>query len=82
MQFGYQDHDDRLTLSGLRAADSGKRSTTSARVRWNQGWGAVFPRAVSTILDVEWQGFDYRTDDPWDAQFWFAARNFWLEALG
>jgi hypothetical protein len=45
----------------------------------DQQWGGLLPRAVETIVDVEWTGFDYRPDDPWDAQFWFAQRNFWLE---
>jgi hypothetical protein len=78
----YQDHDDRARFDGLEAADRGRRSTWSARGRWDQAWGGVLPRAVATIVDVEWQGFDYRSDDPWDAQFWFSTRNFWLEHLG
>ena len=78
----HQDDDDRMTFEDLRAADTGRRSTNAVRVRWDQGWGALLPRAVSTIVDVEWQGFDYRAGDPWDAQFWFSQRNFWLEQFG
>jgi hypothetical protein len=78
----YHDHDDRPSVDGVEAEDRGRRSTWSARGRWDQSWGGVIPRAVATILDVEWQGFSYRPDDPWDAQFWFAARNFWLEHDG
>jgi hypothetical protein len=82
LQVSYQDHDDRAGLGDSRSADEGLRSMLSARGRWDQGWGGFLPRAVATIVDVEWQGFDYRADDPWDAQFWFSQRNFWLEHLG
>ncbi len=76
---GYMDHDDRPSLGDLDAVDAGRRSMKNVRVRWDQQWGALLPRQVETIVDVEWTGFDYRADDPWDAQFWFAQRNFWLE---
>lgn len=78
----YQDHDDRPSVDGVSTLDRGRRSTWSLRGRWDQAWGGVLPRAVQTIVDVEWQGFDYRPDDPWDAQFWFSTQNFWLEHLG
>jgi hypothetical protein len=78
----YMDHDDRIAWDGLESADRDRRSTWSVRARWDQSWSAVLTRALETILDVEWQGFDYRADDPWDAQFWFARRNFWLEHEG
>lgn len=78
----YLDHDDHETWGELEAEDQGRRSMWSARTRWDQTWVAVLPRSVQTILDVEWQGFDYRPNDPWDAQFWFPRRNFWLEHQG
>ena len=75
----YMDHDDRAELNDLQAVDAGRRSMKNVRVRWDQQWGGLLPRQVETIVDVEWTGFDYRADDPWDAQFWFTQKNFWLE---
>lgn len=78
----YLDHDDRFAFDGLEAPDRGRRSMRSVRTRWDQAWVPLAGRSVDTILDVEWQAFDYRADDAWDAQFWFATNNFWLEHLG
>ena len=78
----YMDHDDRPEVDGFATIDRGRRSMWSVRGRWDQAWGGLLPRRIATIVDVEWQGFSYRADDPWDAQFWFAARNFWLEHDG
>ncbi len=41
--------------------------------------GRVHDREWQAALGFAYHDFDYEQDTPWDHQFWFAHRNFWLE---
>ncbi len=36
-------------------------------------------RGLTIGVQVDWYNFDYDTRTPWENQFWFDKRNFWLE---
>jgi len=75
----YQNHDfDELATSAGRDIEN-RVSVWHAGFRHPQVKLPFVERSTEARLDLEYHDFDYDPQAPWETQFWFDTRNFWLE---